>query len=159
MCFLLRKKFLAEKKVWQKIIYGKKINSGSWQLTVGRWQLAGGGWQSVGGRWKVACCPTVWGLWERLVLGIYTGHWDEVKTWHSRSRKRRSRSRSSSSSAINIQLLMVQSRKVKQNFDRNCKVEVHKSHRYERDIYVLIRCSLQFLLHLWSRKLNTFAIV
>ena len=51
-------------------------NFDSWQLAVGRWRLAGGSWQVVVSRWKVAWDLTVWGLWERLVLGVSTSHWD-----------------------------------------------------------------------------------
>ena len=56
--FYVEEKNEGKKKVCQKIIYGLKIISGSWQLTVGRWQLtvgrgklADGGWQVAVGRW------------------------------------------------------------------------------------------------------------
>ena len=91
----VEEKNLVGKNVLQKIIYGEEkkkfwqlevdslqVAIDSWQVVVGRWRLAGGSWQVLVSRWQVegGMWPTVWGLCERLVLGVYTGHWDEVKT-------------------------------------------------------------------------------
>ena len=57
-----------QKKFWQNLF-----------LAVGRWQLVGGSWQGAVGRgqvvisrWQVAGGATVWGLCERLALGVPT---------------------------------------------------------------------------------------
>ena len=49
----VKKNLTDQKKVWQTIIYGEQIISGSWQLTVSRWQLTVGRWQLAGGGWQV----------------------------------------------------------------------------------------------------------
>ena len=136
------------------IIYGEKIISGiwqlavdswqvavdSWQVTGGRWMLAGGSWQVVvsrwqveGGRWKVVCGPAVWGLWIRLILGVYTGHWDEVKTWRSR----RGRSRST----LNILCTDMDVSELFSNFEANHCWELYLLNQYTAEIFSLQMCS------------------